>query len=212
VLIKEENDMKKIFAMAVIVMLVAFVAATGALAAAFNVTTESGVRVSEQGTCEQIGSSEMEGGGENVWLAGTIITIELLRGTTICRAIDPEAEGDRGDYVVEAIPGNDFLTITVVTDNFPGPIVYGDEATRICFDLSGTDYNSTTNQLVEVTYRDTSNNTYSGDFVVATVKPAAHSVRTCSKGEREAADLPGDSDIKTGLPIIVVRRAGPISR
>jgi len=191
--------MKKVFAMAVAVTLVSLVAVTGALAASFTVTTESGVRVSEKGVCEQIGSSTMDQAtAADVWTAGTVITIELLAGATICTDVDYDA----GDYIVTAVAGADFFTVEVVTDNYPGPIVYGDVNSRICFDLSNTDYNSTNNQTVEVTYRDTANNTYSGDFVVATVKPSAHAIDICTKDQRENAFIPGGYNQKTGVPVI----------
>lgn len=194
--------MKKTLSCALIILfttLVSLLAVTGALADSFDVTTESGVRVSEDGTCEQIGSSTMgpSAPGES-WAAGTVITVELLRGATICNDVD----WDAGDYIVTAVAGNDFFTIEVITDGYAGNIVYGDANSRICFDLLGTGYNSTDNQLVQVTYRDTLNNTYTGDFVVATVKPSAHEIDICTKLERNDAMIPGSFDAKTGVPII----------
>lgn len=193
--------MKKVFTMAFILMVALFMTATGALAATFNVTTESGVRVSEGGTCEQVGSSTMTPAnpGIDFWGENTLITVELLRGAVICE----EVVYNSGDYIVTAVPGDDFFTILVTTADYGGEIVYGDENSPICFDISDTDYNSTTNQLVRVTYRDTENNSYSGDFVVATVKPSAHEILTCAKAIRdEFPGIGGPIDLKVGTPII----------
>jgi len=196
--------MKKTLSCALIILfttLVSLLAVTGAMAASFDVTTESGVRVSEKGSCEQIGSSRMTtvAAGDQ-WGAGTVITIELLYGATVCEAVDTTALGL--PYVVTAVPGDDFFTVTIGAAAYGGVIEYGAPDSRICLNLSNTPYNAQTNPLVQVTYRDTESNSYSGDFVVATVKPSAHEIDICTKIQRNDAFIPGAFDAKTGVPII----------
>jgi len=201
-----------------------------AFADAYNVTTSSGVRVTEKGTCEQVGATTIQGqdGVADVFNANQTITIELLAGATICSnistyyqfgginpvAYDPTTAMDpaNGDYVVVANAGDDFYNIYVLTASAAtDQIRVGhDAASRTCFDLVNTPYISTdpTLQKVEVTYRDdqTPQSTFTGDFVVATVKPKTITVTRCTKTEGSDLSVLGwgsfDAFNKNGVVLI----------
>jgi len=198
--------MKRISIIGLAALFIVAFGAGQAFADAYNVTTSSGVRVTEKGTCEQVGATTMQGqdGVADIFHANQNITIELLAGATICSDIyayyayggtnvawapgDPEpAPG--ADYLVIANAGDDYYTITVINDSTPvQQIRIGhDSFSRTCFDLVNTPYISTdpTLQKVEVTYRDdrSPQSTFTGDFVVATVKPKTITVTRCTKAE-----------------------------
>jgi len=214
--------MKRLGALALIVMVVSLFAAAPAFADAFNVTSNFGVRVNEKGPCEQIGSITLTpqvtspNPGFDFWAPGTVITVELLAGATICDAVN-QVLNTPGllPYRVLAEVGDDFFTITnisgsnIITQIRVGDVTQGHAP--ICFNLVNTPYNSTDPnlQLVQVSYRDNQSNTYSGDTAVATVKPQAHTITVCDKDDIQTAycgegnlSCLSDYDTKTGLPQI----------
>jgi hypothetical protein len=233
--------MKKIAILAIVV--VSMFVASSAMADSFDVTNNFGIRVTEMGSCERIGATTLAPSDPlvDVWGVGTVITVELLGNATICGTVSTGATYDTGvvaalgagDYDVEATDGADFFTITITVASVAGEtIVYGGVGSEICFDLSGTTYNSQdpNNQLVKVSYRDDAGNTYSGDIYVATVKPQAHVAAICSKtvvgdGGTLAAinDFPnglanwGDAAdpeniLKTGLPEVELCFTGSVNQ
>ncbi|MBN1831465.1 MAG: hypothetical protein JW896_05075 [Deltaproteobacteria bacterium] len=201
--------MKRFTLIALAVLFIAALGAGSAFADTYQVTAGYGVRVIEQGSCEQVGSITIEGQtSTDEFLDGTIITVELLGGARICRNVGaayyfggpgviPTAQTtwnpattspDEGyDYYIEAVTGDDYFIIGITEDSDPGDrIVVGHEFDSfLCFNLQGTIYNpSDPNlQLVQVSYRDSLENTYSGDSYVATVKPQTISFGICATGK-----------------------------
>lgn len=198
--------MKKLSFIALATVMIVALGTSMAFAAAFNVTANFGVRVTEQGASERVGSITLAGedladafGGSAV---GNVITVELLGNATISRtfggdynynglngvafdATDP-ALGGTLDYSVRAIEGNDFFTITIDVDgadNTDTIVVGHDDISAICFNLVGTVYNATdpARQLVQVSYADGIGDTFSGDIYVATVKPKSVTLEMCGK-------------------------------
>jgi hypothetical protein len=182
--------MKRFFAVSVLLIASLF-CASSVMAAAFDVTANFGVRVAEKGKCEQIGSVTLSPKTVNdVWAGGTVITVELLGAAVLCEDIDfTTPEGVR----VQGTTGNDFMTLTIPAGGLTSAFSFGTGAAAgatgtadvVCFNLANTDYNSVdpARQLVQVSYRDDLNNTYSGDIYVATVKPQRHTIRACTKAE-----------------------------
>ena len=215
--------MKRLGALALIVMVASLFAAAPAFAAAFNVTSNFGVRVNEKGPCEQIGSitlapDDAVGPPPDVWGPNVVITVELLAGATICDEVNEQLTTPGGvPYRVLALVGDDFFTVIneggvpITTQIRIGDVIAGDSP--ICFNLENTPYNSTDPnlQLVQVSYRDNESNTYSGDTAVATVKPQAHDIEVCDKDDVEDSICGEDNlsclqdyDPKTGLPQIPI--------
>jgi len=212
--------MKKIFIITLAIFCVVAFGVGQAMAAGYDVTASFGVRVTEQGPSEQIGSitiNPQEPVVSNPFAADQIITVELLGSATISATtvatytfanptpvgsglatdadqddVDAYEAGDplaQDEYRLIAVTGNDFFLI-VVGPSFSLPAVAQDaiivgnvEASRICFDLSGTIYTASdpARQLVQVSYSDQLSNTYSGDTYVATVKPKSVIVENCDK-------------------------------
>ena len=205
--------MKRITVLSIAMLFICAVFTTAAMADSFDVTANYGVRVAEKGVCEQVGAVTLAGQtGTEIWAAGTVITVELLAQAVICKdvtAVNYLYGGGTGvDYTVNAAMGDDFFTITVNNASIAGDTIRvgHDGDSSMCFDLSGTPYNSTDPnlQLVQVSYRDDAGNTYSGDIYVATVKPQQHSITVCPKNDVDNVfgSLPGwpdDVDVKTGL-------------
>jgi hypothetical protein len=213
--------MKKLSFIALATVLIVALGTGMAFAAAFNVTSNFGVRVTEQGASERVGSVTISGDTvADLWLTApapnqTVVTVELLGAATISRTFgvdynygginpavfDPTAtapaEGGTLDYSVRAIEGNDYFTITIDTAGVAGDqILFGHEVeSAVCFNLIGTVYNATdpARQLVQVSYSDTLSNTFSGDIYVATVKPRSVTIDMCSKS------LPTDILTPVGL-------------
>jgi hypothetical protein len=164
--------MKKLSFIALATVMIVALGTGMAFADAFNVTSSFGVRVTEQGASERVGSitlapSEVGTDAFTPAAAGPvpaqIITVELLGQATISRtfgadydwdglvpvAFDPTAAvvaAPVGDYRVIAIEGNDFFTISVTdTGVIPGPsqiLVGHDDISALCFNLIGTVYNA----------------------------------------------------------------------
>jgi len=135
--------MKKLSFIALASLLIVAVGTGMAFAAAYDVTSNFGVRVTEKGVSEQVGSatlSPLDDIDANAFTDGQIITVELLGKATISHTIaanytfgDPDATaylaggGTQADvdawillnavaepgYRIVAVKGNDFFTITV---------------------------------------------------------------------------------------------------
>lgn len=202
--------MKRITMLSIAMLFMCAVFTTAVMAASFDVTANYGVRVAEQGVCEQVGAVTLAPhNAADVWTAGTIITVELLAQAMICKDVNQNYVLPFGaDYTVVANTGEDFITIIIgAAPTAPGETIrFGhDTASSMCFDLSETPYNSTDPnlQMVQISFRDDQGNTYSGDTNVATVKPQQHTIAVCTKNDGGlvvgANGWPNDVDIKTGL-------------
>jgi len=200
--------MKKLSLIALATLMIVALGTGMAFAAAFNVTANFGVRVTEQGASERVGSITLAGDtaadiflGPGSGPGSNTITVELLGNATISRtfgadynygggggvafdATDPLLGGTL-DYSVRAIEGDDYFTIDIDTDGIAGDtIVVGhDDISALCFNLVGTVYNATdpARQLVQVSYSDGISDTFSGDIYVATVKPKSVVLEMCNK-------------------------------
>jgi len=177
------RDMMKLFTL--ILLTLFFVAALGASSVFANtywVTAGYGVRVVEQGYCEQVGPITLEGYTMiDMFFTGTTITVELLGGATICRNVgasysfggpgviptaintwDPSFAapvlGAGEEYYIEAVTGDDYFIIEIVATSVPADrVIVGHEIeSSLCFNLHGTIYNPNNPalQLVQVAYRD----------------------------------------------------------
>lgn len=203
--------MKRCFILCVAVMVIGAFSVTQAVAQSnsntFDVTAKYGIRVLERGVCEQVGAITItpKGGtaGPDQFRVG-IITVELLAGATICNTVEDyylwngeeSAHNDAAaDYRLNAVKGSDFFTITILKNGqFDNEVRVGHETYGntgnttqgiLCFDLSKTPYNETDPnlQLVQVSYRDTLNSTFTGDTYVATVKKKNYRMEPC-KGQK----------------------------
>lgn len=200
--------MKRITMLSIAMLFMYAVFTTAAMAASFDVTANYGVRVAEKGVCEQVGAVTLAPQDSDVWAADTVITVELLAQAMICKDVSQYYALAVSGYTVVANTGDDFITITIdaVATAAGETIRFGHDAlSSMCFDLSGTPYNSTDPnlQMVQISFRDDQDNTYSGDTNVATVKPQQHSIAVCTKDDGElvvgANGWPNDVDVKTGL-------------
>lgn len=217
--------MKRFTLITLAVLFIAALGAGSAFAETYQVTAGYGVRVIEQGSCEQVGSITLEGQTpSDLFVNGTTITVELLGGATICRNVgasytfggpgviptaintwDPAVSapvlGAGEEYYIEAVTGDDYFIIEIVATSVIGDrVIVGHELeSYLCFNLQGTIYNASDPnlQLVQVSYRDSDENTYSGDSYVATVKPQTISFGICATGKyadvytREICYIPG---------------------
>ena len=185
--------MKKLSFVALAAVMIVALGTSMAFAAAFNVTSNFGVRVTEQGASERVGSITISGDtATDLFVTDavtpnlTVITVELLGNATISRtfgadysygglagvAFDPTAtapaEGGTLDYSVRAVEGNDYFTITIDTNGVAGDqiLVGHEDISAICFNLIGTVYNASdpARQLVQVSYSNTLSDTFSGDI------------------------------------------------
>lgn len=199
--------MKKLSIVALATMMIIAFGTSMAFADAYQVTASFGVRVTEQGVSERVGSITLapnEPDGTDIFINGDgvpatdtipqVITVELLGNATMSRSFDIEYEydgvnpsvvGTGLDYRVTAVAGQDFFTITILEDSaLTETILVGhDEFSALCFNLFGTIYNANdpAQQLVQVSYSDNLSNTYSGDIYVATVKSPSISIGMCGK-------------------------------
>lgn len=201
--------MKRITMLSIAMLFMCAVFTTAAMADSFDVTANYGVRVAEKGVCEQVGAVTLAPHDGDVWAADTVITVELLAQAMICKDVNQlYTLPSLATYTVVANTGDDFITITIgaAATAANETIRFGHDAlSSMCFDLSGTPYNSTdpTLQMVQISFRDDAGNTYSGDTYVATVKPQQHTIAVCTKDDGElvvgANGWPNDVDVKTGL-------------
>jgi hypothetical protein len=206
---RRRNIMKRFTLIALAVFFIAALGASSAFAETYQVTAGYGVRVIEQGSCEQVGSITLEGQTPaDLFFDGTTITVELLAGATICRNVgasydfggpgviptaistwDPTttAPDTAQEYYIEAEEGDDYFIIVITDDSVAADrIIVGHELeSYLCFDLRNTPYNpdDPNLQLVQVSYRDSDENTYSGDSYVATVKEQTITFGICETGK-----------------------------
>jgi hypothetical protein len=209
--------------MLIIALAACFMLAMGtslAFADSYDVTADYGKRVTEQGTCEEVGAITItpEVGGDSFY-ANQVVTMELLGGLEIC-------SGFYAVYDMVALPGldtynaaasaafaapladqfavqgvfmADFVTITFGPSLTAAlalePIVYGHDApTQLCVDLSGTLYTASDPlyQTLKATYSSSpGSHTFSGDLEIATVKSRTVTFAVCSKTEGTAVAAAG---------------------
>jgi len=165
----EEKSMKRISLIALAAVLIVTLGAGAAFAAAYNVTANFGIRVTEQGASERVGAITLAGAndGVDVFTVGPpaqAIIGELLGDATISRTFGAAytwggalvgtwtpAVADRtggapvgANYLVVAIAGQDFFSINIVGAANSGAgdtIRLGhDEESALCFNLVGTQY------------------------------------------------------------------------
>jgi hypothetical protein len=201
--------MKRFTLIALAAVLIVALGAGAAFAAAYNVTANFGIRVTEQGASERVGAITLAGATDgDLFTAGPpaqAIIGELLGDATISRTFGAAytwggtlvdtwtpTVGDRtggapggANYLVVAIAGQDFFSIDVLSNSGAGDTIRlgHDEPSALCFNLAGTQYTADdpNRQLVLVSYADNLFNTYSGDIYVATVKPRTVTVAICDK-------------------------------
>jgi RNA polymerase subunit RPABC4/transcription elongation factor Spt4 len=197
-----------------------------AFADSYNVTADFGKRVTEQGTCEETGAVTIQQATtSDAFVAGQVITMELLGGLTVCNsfyavygfngvynaasstAVPPVAPA-ADEYAVRGVSGQDYVTITVGTSvATTAPIMFGhDTYSRLCVSLAGTLYTASdpVYQLLQASYSDSLSNTFSGDQYIATVKSRTVAFSACTKSEGTAVSAYGYSSwtVKDSLPEI----------
>jgi hypothetical protein len=219
--------------MLIIALAACFMLAMGtslAFADSYDVTGDYGKRVTEQGTCEEVGAITItpEVGG-NVFYDDQVITMELLGGLEVCSPfvavydmVDGGAHTYSGavgppgadQYMVVGAYMADFVTITFgdltegTTDD--EAITYGhDDESQLCVDLSGTLYTASDPlyQTLKATYSSSpGSHTFSGDLEIATVKDRTVIFAVCTKAEGSGSPMYASGyssmDYKDTLPEI----------
>jgi hypothetical protein len=213
--------------MLIIALAACFMLAMGtslAFADSYDVTADYGKRVTEQGTCEEVGAITItpEVGGDSFY-ANQVVTMELLGGLEVCygfyavydmvalpgadvyNAAASAAFTPPGadQFAVQGVFMNDFVTITFGTSLTPAlalePIVYGHDApTQLCVDLSGTLYTASDPlyQTLKATYSSSpGSHTFSGDLEIATVKSRTVVFANCTKTEGTTMSANGYSSM-----------------
>jgi hypothetical protein len=165
----EEKRMKRITLIALAAILIVTLGAGAAFAAAYNVTANFGIRVTEQGASERVGAITLAGATDAdlftvLPLPEQAIIGELLGDATISRTFGAaylyggvlvdewtptvaDRTGDYdttlgADYLVVAIAGQDFFSINILVDSAAGETIRlgHDEPSALCFNLQGTQY------------------------------------------------------------------------
>jgi hypothetical protein len=211
--------------MLIIALAACFMLAMGtglAFADSYDVTADYGKRVTEQGSCEEVGAITItpEVGGDSFY-ADQIITMELLGGLEVCYGFyavydmnalpaadsfvtsNPMIAPGADQFAVRGTYMNDFVTITFGTSLTPAlalePIVYGhDDYSQLCVDLSGTLYTASDPlyQTLKATYSSSpGNHTFSGDLEIATVKDRTVTFAMCTKSEGTNVNADGYRDM-----------------
>lgn len=213
--------------MLIIALAACFMLAMGtslAFADSYDVTADYGKRVTEQGTCEEVGAVTItpEVGGDS-FFANQVITMELLGGLEVCNgfyavydmialpgadaynaaASSPPTAPGADQFAVRGNYMDDFVTITFGPSLTPAlalePIIYGHDApTQLCVDLSGTLYTASDPlyQTLKATYSSApGTHTFSGDLEIATVKSRSVTFAVCSKTEGTNVSADGYSSM-----------------
>lgn len=196
--------------MLIIALAACFMLAMGtsfAFADSYNVTADFGKRVTEQGTCEEVGAVTItpDDTSGSLFYVDQVITMELLGSLEVCSTftavyswdgagvisyVGTAFTGADDEYMVNGVDNNDYVTITLdsgFTNAGPFALTFGhDDNSQLCVDLSGTSYTASDPlyQLLQASYSSSPGiHTFSGDQYIATVKDRSVIFAVCTKNE-----------------------------